>query len=244
MNLRTLGKTDLKASEIALGAVEIGLDYGIPSDGGHRRPEEQEAIRFLNEALDLGVTFLDTARVYGTSEEVIGKGLQHRRDEYILTTKLAPISVADLNSPGLRDKVRSSVEESLRNLRTDHIDLLMIHSAPMGVIQNSAELLNLMGEFQQEGTVRYIGASVYEQAGPEALRRGGFDCLQIAYNALDRSPEAVTLPLAPNSRARMGLSYPLLRTRTIRSSPVARQASEIGAITSSPKVLCSRSSQT
>jgi aryl-alcohol dehydrogenase-like predicted oxidoreductase len=196
MKLRWLGNTTLKASEIALGTVEIGLDYGIPTDGQHRRPEEQDAARFLNEALDLGINFLDTAQAYGTSEEIIGRALKHRRNDYILATKLAPVSTADLTNGGLRHKVRASVEESLRKLQTDRIDMLLIHSAPMAVVQGAEELLGFMRELQHEGHVRHIGASVYEEAGPEALRRGGMECLQIAYNPLDRSPEEVTLPLA------------------------------------------------
>jgi aryl-alcohol dehydrogenase-like predicted oxidoreductase len=196
MNQRQLGNTTLKASEIALGTVEIGLDYGIPTDGYNRRPEEKDAARFLNEALDVGITFLDTAHAYGTSEEIIGRALKHRRNDYVLATKLAPLVTADLTNGGLRDKVRSSVEESLRKLQTDRIDMLLIHSAPMTVIQNAEELLGFMRELQQEGHVKHIGASVYEEAGPEALSRGGMECLQIAYNALDRSPEELTLPLA------------------------------------------------
>jgi 1-deoxyxylulose-5-phosphate synthase len=196
MNRRRLGNTDLEVSELGLGTVEIGLDYGIPANGDNVRPAEQDAIRLLNEALDLGVTFIDTARVYGTSEELIGKALQHRRKEYVLATKLAPIRTEDLISSGLRDQVRASVAESLRNLQTDWIDLLLIHSAPTGVIESSDALLTFMNELRREGSVRHIGASVYEEAGPAALRRGGFDCLQIAYSALDRTPEELTLPLA------------------------------------------------
>jgi aryl-alcohol dehydrogenase-like predicted oxidoreductase len=196
MNYFRLGNTALRVSGLGLGTVEIGMDYGIPTDGHHLRPAEQDAIRLLNEALDLGVNFIDTARVYGTSEEVIGRALEHRRKEYVIATKLAPVRVEDLQGSGLRDQVRSSVTESLRKLRTDWIDLLLIHSAPAGVLENADELLSFMDELRQEGKVRYIGASVYEEAGPAALRRGGFDCLQIAYSALDRSPEEVTLPLA------------------------------------------------
>ncbi len=196
MNLRRLGNTDLDVSELGLGAVEIGMDYGIPASGDNVRPAEQDAIRLLNEALDLGLTFIDTARAYGTSEELIGKALKHRRKEYVLATKLSPIRTEDLSNSGLRDRVRASVAESLRNLQTDWIDLLLIHSAPTGVIESSDALLNFMNELRQEGSVRYVGASVYEEAGPAALRRGRFDCLQIAYSAFGRTPEALTLPLA------------------------------------------------
>jgi len=196
MRLRRLGGTSLHASEIALGTVELGLDYGIPGHGDHLRPTEPDAIRLLNEALDLGVNFIDTARAYGTSEEIIGKALKHRRGEYILATKVGPFDACDLERPTLRDRVWKSLETSLRLLQTDYVDLLMIHSASVEVIQKADELLQALHGMQQRGRVRYVGASVYEDAGPEALRRSEFECLQIPYNALDRVAEKTILPAA------------------------------------------------
>lgn len=196
MKLRRLGKTQLLASEIALGTVELGMDYGIPTDGGNLRPTEADAIRVLNNALDLGINFVDTARAYGNSEELIGKALRHRRRDYLLATKLCPLSASDLEAPGLSGRIWESVKTSLRMLQTDYVDLLMIHSAPMEVIQRADAILETLHAIQQAGLVRYVGASVYEDAGPAALERGGFDCLQIAYNALDRMPEKALLPTA------------------------------------------------
>ena len=72
MNYRQLGRTGLQVSEIGLGTVELGLDYGVPIDGEHLRPPEEQAAHLLNRALDRGVNFVDTARAYGASEEVIG----------------------------------------------------------------------------------------------------------------------------------------------------------------------------
>src|ERR1700761_8221129 len=108
MKLRRLGNSQLLASEIALGTVELGLDYGIPGEESHLRPPESEAIRVLNEALDLGINFIDTARAYGNSEEVIGKALHHRRGEYLLATKLCPIQAADLSAADLGARIRES----------------------------------------------------------------------------------------------------------------------------------------
>lgn len=196
MRLRRLGNTSLHASEIALGTVELGMDYGIPSHGQHIRPSEADAIQLLNEALDLGVNFIDTARVYGNSEEVIGKALKNRRGEYILATKIGPFDVRDLEAPALRDHVWKSVETSMRMLKTDYLDLLMIHSASVEIIRKADELLEVLNAMRQQGHVRYVGASVYEDAGPEALRRVEFDCLQIPYNALDRVAEKTIFPSA------------------------------------------------
>ena len=91
MNYRRLGRTGLQVSEIGLGTVELALDYGVPVAGEHLRPPEEQAARLLNRALDLGVTFIDTARSYGASEEIIGRALKGRRSEYVLASKLARI---------------------------------------------------------------------------------------------------------------------------------------------------------
>jgi 1-deoxyxylulose-5-phosphate synthase len=105
-------------------------------------------------------------------------------------------SLRDRQTPALSKHLRDSVSTSLRMLQTDHIDLLMLHSAPVGVIEQAEEILETLRAFQQEGSVRYLGASLYETAGSAALQRDGFDCLQIAYSALDRTPEEIILPKA------------------------------------------------
>lgn len=196
MKLRRLGNTQMYASEIALGTVELGLDYGIPGDGGHLRPSETEAIRVLNHALDCGISFIDTARAYGNSEELIGKALGRRRNEYVLATKLCPLQASDLDALDLNNRIRESVETSLRMLQTDCIDLLMLHSAPTEVIQRADTIFEPLRKWQQAGHIRHLGATVYGETGAVALERGGFDCLQIAYNVLDRTPEANLLSTA------------------------------------------------
>jgi aryl-alcohol dehydrogenase-like predicted oxidoreductase len=198
MQLQRLGNTHLFASKIALGTVELGLDYGIPADRGHLRPTEPEAIKLLNYALDLGVNFIDTARAYGNSEELIGKALHHRRGEYFLATKLCPLEAKDLGEPDWDERIRGSIENSLRMLQTDHVDLLMIHSAPSELIERIDPVLETLHAMQQAGHVRYVGASVYGEAGSAAVEHGGFDCLQIAYNVLDRFSETELLPAAAN----------------------------------------------
>lgn len=196
MNYRRLGRTGLQVSEIGLGTVELGLDYGVPVAGEHLRPAEADAARLLHRALDLGVNFIDTARAYGTSEEVIGRALKTRRREYILATKLAPIREEGQSDSELRAQVRASIGESLRALQTDVIDLLQLHHAPVDVIQQG-RIVEAVQEAQKAGYVRFIGASTYGEEAPLlALADGRYDCLQIAYSAVDRRPEARILPLA------------------------------------------------
>jgi aryl-alcohol dehydrogenase-like predicted oxidoreductase len=197
MNYRQLGRTGLSLSEISLGTVELGLDYGVPVDGEHRRPPEEKAARLLNRALDLGVNFIDTARAYGSSEEVIGRALKDRRKEYILATKLAPIREEGQSDQELRDQVKASIAESLRLLQTDVIDLLQLHHTPVDVVK-SGRVLAAAREAQRSGSVRFIGASTYGEDAPLAVLAagGGYDTLQVAYNLVDRTLEEKVLPLA------------------------------------------------
>lgn len=196
MNYRCLGRTGLMVSEIGLGTVELGLDYGVPVAGEHLRPPEEQAARLLNRALDLGVNFIDTARAYGLSEEIIGRALEGRRGEYILATKLAPIREEGQSDGELAEQVKASIAESLRMLQTDVIDLLQLHWAPVEVITKGRVLAAVKGA-QQAGYVRFIGASTYgEEAPMAALQDGRYDTLQVAYNLADRTLEAQVLPLA------------------------------------------------
>jgi aryl-alcohol dehydrogenase-like predicted oxidoreductase len=198
-------------SEIGLGTVELGLDYGVPVEGEHLRPGEHEAAALLNYALDQGVNFLDTARAYGTSEEIIGRALKTRRSEYVLATKLAAIKDEGLSDSELRTQVRQSIADSLRNLQTDVIDLLQIHHAPIDVIERG-RVVEAMLEAQKAGDVRFVGASTYGEAAALAvLSDGRYDTLQVAYNAVDRELEKRVLPSAHEKGVGVILRSVLLR---------------------------------
>ncbi|MCX6621082.1 MAG: aldo/keto reductase [Acidobacteria bacterium] len=194
MRYRTLGRTGLLVSEVSLGTVEIGLDYGIDAGGRARRPAASDAARLLNRALDLGVNLIDTARGYGEAEAIIGQALEGRRKEFVLCSKVLPRENENLPPAELREKLRESVHTSLRLLRTSELDILMIHSPPAQVIVRG-EVAAILEELRGEGKVRWVGASLYgEQAATEALRSGRYDCLQVAYSALDRRLEKEVLP--------------------------------------------------
>lgn len=196
MHQRRLGNTDLVVSEIALGTVELGLDYGIATKGDHFRPSKSDAARLLNETLDLGINFIDTARAYGTSEEVIGEALKHRRKDYLLATKIGAFQIAGMDAQAVASHIEKSVETSLKLLQTDYIDLLMLHSAPIEMIQQMDLLRGAIDRLHRNGSIRYFGASVYEEAGAAAVACGDFQCLQIGYSVLDRRPEQAVLPQA------------------------------------------------
>ena len=196
LKYRRLGRTELLVSEIALGTVELGMEYGIPADGVSAVPSAKDAGQILNKALDLGINYIDTARAYGSSEAVIGQTLKGRRSEFILASKVqCQANPASRNEP-LRDAITSSVQESLAALQTDVIDVMQIHSAPVDVIQ-SGEVVGILQDLQAAGCIRFIGVTVYgEEAAIEATRVGTFDCIQLAYNILDRTPELRVFPAA------------------------------------------------
>jgi 1-deoxyxylulose-5-phosphate synthase len=189
MRYRQLGRTGFKVSEISLGTVEIGMPYGIRENGNVPVPDEKAAERLLNQALDLGVNFIDTARAYGESEAIIGRALRHRRREFILATKVLSPYGQDLPAANVRDLTAASVTESLRLLQTDHIDLLMIHCRATEIVPNEI-VFETLQNLKDSGSVLRIGASVYgEEASVAAMEHGGYDCLQVACSVLDRRLE-------------------------------------------------------
>ncbi|HWQ53058.1 MAG TPA: aldo/keto reductase [Bryobacteraceae bacterium] len=193
---RTFGRTGLQVSVISLGTVELGLDYGIAPQAGEGRPDDAEAARLLHRALDLGINLIDTARAYGESERRIGSALKHRRGEYVLASKVPTFRAENLSGNALRARAAASIRESLAALRTDAIDIMMIH-AGAGEAIAGGEVSQALDDARRAGLVRFTGASVY---GPEdalaAIRCGEFDCLEIAYSLLDRRAETAVLAAA------------------------------------------------
>jgi aryl-alcohol dehydrogenase-like predicted oxidoreductase len=190
MRYRRLGRTGFEVSEISLGTVEIGMPYGIEENGHLAAPDETAASRLLNHALDIGVNFIDTARAYGESEAIIGRALRSRRQEYYLTSKVVSPHGQNFGAAQVRDMTTASVEESLRLLQTDSIDLMMIHCRATEIVPDQT-VFETLQSFKDAGRIRKIGASVYGEESPvAAIRHGGFDCLQIAYSVLDRRLES------------------------------------------------------
>ena len=197
MEYRSLGHTGLDVSVIGLGALEVGRPWGIRGDGDTGQPpSETEAVEFLNHVVDSGVNFIDTAAAYWASEERIGKALSSRRDEVILATKWGEWcdesgSVYDY-SPAAMWKF---LEESLRRLRTDVIDVYQIHSAPLEVILKGDALAE-MQKARDQGKVRFLGCSCGELEALAAIQCGGFDTIQVSYSLLDLTVEERVLPAA------------------------------------------------
>ncbi|HMJ61253.1 MAG TPA: aldo/keto reductase, partial [Bryobacteraceae bacterium] len=123
------------------------------------------------------------------AERIIGRALEHRRHEYVLVSKVLP-------KPGQPAEVRSQVEASLATLRTDHIDVMMIHCRA-GQTSPDSETFEQLDQLRQEGKLRFIGSSVYgPEAATAAVGCGWFDCIEVGYSMLDRRIETQMLALA------------------------------------------------
>ena len=159
MDTTRLGRSGLEVSRLCLGC----MSYGVPGQGSHEwtLPEE-EARPFIRKALELGINFFDTANVYsaGTSEEIVGRALKDfaKRDDIVLATKVHGRMRPGANGGGLsRKAIMSEIDNSLRRLGTDYVDLYQIHRwDPEVPIEETLEALH---DVVKAGKARYIGAS-------------------------------------------------------------------------------------
>ncbi|HEX2132160.1 MAG TPA: aldo/keto reductase [Actinophytocola sp.] len=194
MRYRTLGRTGIKVSPYCLGAMMFGA-------AGN--PDHDESIRIIHKALDAGINFVDTADAYsrGESEEIVGKALAGRRDDVVLATKLHLPMGDDPNRQGnSRRWIIAEVENSLRRLRTDHLDLYQVHRPDPSV--DVEETLSALSDLIRGGKVRAVGSSCFPaseivEAQWVAERRGleRFRTEQPPYSILDRGIEREVLPV-------------------------------------------------
>jgi aryl-alcohol dehydrogenase-like predicted oxidoreductase len=195
MQMRNLGRTGVKVSPLCLGAMMFGA-WG--------EPDHDESIRIINRALDAGINFIDTADMYsaGESEEIVGKALKGRRDSVVLATKFhAPMSFDPNEQGNSRRWAIREVENSLRRLQTDYIDLYQVHRpSPDTDIDDT---LSALSDLVHAGKVRYLGSSTFPaheivEAQYVARDRGRerFVCEQPPYSLLVRDIERDVLPVA------------------------------------------------
>jgi aryl-alcohol dehydrogenase-like predicted oxidoreductase len=191
MQFRTLGNTDVKLSAIGLGCMSMSHAYGQPND--------DESILTLEKAVEIGVTFWDTADIYGNgaNEELISRVLQPHRKKIFLATKFGFVSYANGKMNGFDASpayIKKAVEASLRRLRTDVIDLYYAHRIDPNV--PIEETVGAMAELVKEGKVRFLGLS---EASPQTIRRAHavhpISALQSEYSLLTRDVEGTVLPV-------------------------------------------------
>lgn len=190
LSTSVLGRTGLDVTRLSFGAMEI---RGSRIWNG-RAVTEQQAETILNEVLDGGINFIDTANDYGRSEEFIGKYIAHRRTEFYLATKCGCTVIRkddntdDTPHVWTRDNLFRGVDESLRRMKTDYVDIMQLHNPPVEEIDKN-QLVDALKEMQRQGKVRFISISTTVPHLPNYLKWGVFDTFQIPYSALERDHE-------------------------------------------------------
>ncbi len=190
LQTRKLGTQGLEVSELGLGCMSMSWAYGTPDD--------EESIATIHRALDLGVTFFDTAEAYGPykNEELLGRALKGRRDKAVIATKFGfHIENGEMAGTDSRPQhVREVVEASLRRLGTDRIDLLYQHRVDPDV--PIEEVVGVMAELVRQGKVRFLGLS---EAGERTIRRAhavhAISVLQSEYSLWERNLEERIIPV-------------------------------------------------
>ena len=205
MDMRRLGHSDIEVSSLSLGTVALGMAYGItPKDeqaqggtGGMRPPTLAEATRLVHQAIAGGINHIDTARGYGAAEQVLGHALKGKRAEVVLTTKASCFGPDGtvLRGEALRQQVEQSLTTSLGLLGTDHVDVLMLHSAPVEVFTDG-EAMEILKQCKSRGLTQLVGASTYGTEAPQQAIAQGAEVLQVAFNILDQTLVDEVLPLA------------------------------------------------
>nr|MBA2677786.1 aldo/keto reductase [Ktedonobacteraceae bacterium] len=185
METRQFGKTDMQVSVLGFGGSEI------------RGSSVDNVRRLLESAFDAGLNVIDTAECYGDSEDLIGRAVSTRRSDYYLFTKCGHARGEEL--PDLPDwnpkLLEASIDRSLRRLRTDHVDLVELHSCSLDVLRNG-DVIPVLEKAKRMGKTRYIGYSGTNENARYAIRTGAFDVLQTSLSIADQQNIDFTLPMA------------------------------------------------
>jgi aryl-alcohol dehydrogenase-like predicted oxidoreductase len=195
MKYRLLGKTGVQISPLCFGTMSFG-----------KEADEKMSIKMFNRCREIGINCFDTANVYssGKSEEILGKCIADCRDEVIITSKVGNPTGKNINARGLsRRHIMLSVDESLKRLKTDRIDIYFVHK--FDPLTEFEETLYAFNDLQRKGKILYLGVSNWAAwqiakalgiSAKEGLAR--FECMQPMYNLVKRQAEIELLPLAQN----------------------------------------------
>lgn len=195
MSQRLLGSSGISVSCLGLGTVKLGRNQGVKYPVGFRLPEDREVIELLSLARSLGINLLDTAPAYGNSEERLGR-LLTRREDWILCSKVGEEFVAGKSHFDFSAAhTIASVERSLRRLRTDHLDLVMIHSDGNDLaVLRQTDCLEALQRCQERGLLRAVGMSTKTVAGGLAAA-AACDAVMVSYNPAHQH-EAIVIDAA------------------------------------------------
>ena len=178
METSTLGRTGLEVGRLGFGLAEIERQekHGGDVSGSNR---------VLGAALDGGITFLDTAACYASTEELIGKTVAHRRDEYVLGTKCGHVVGDAAGEPWSAAIIEESIDRSLRRMRTDHLDIVHPHSPDLETLERG-EIVEALVRARDAGKTRFLGFSGDNESAQWAVESGVFDTLQTTFNLVDQ----------------------------------------------------------
>jgi aryl-alcohol dehydrogenase-like predicted oxidoreductase len=221
---RPLGRTGADVTILGYGAMELR--------GQPRGPAvaDDDAGRLLNAVLDAGINLIDTSVDYGRSEELIGRFIGHRREEFFLASKCGcPLQIPrDAPPPYPHDyspaNVRADVEQSLRRLGTDRLDLVQVHMSPSRAQLESDDTVGTLHDLKDEGKVRFIGMSGTLPNLPDHIAMDVFDVFQIPYSAIQREHEDLITAAAATGAGT------LIRGGVARGAPAEDKAWRHGPI--------------
>ena len=189
---RRLGRRGPMVSAIGFGAFKIGRNEKTKYDAPYELPDEGQAARLLNELLDLGISFIDTAPAYGRSEERIGAAIGHRRREFTLSTKVGETFASGVSSYDFsRQAIEASVHRSLARLRSDVLDFVFLHCGDddLAILQDTDAVATLL-TLRERGLTRGIGLSAKTVAGAQAALAWA-DAVMVEYHLEDTSQHTV-----------------------------------------------------
>lgn len=184
MERRILGKTGLEVSVLGFGGAEIGFEG----------TDVKTVKELLSAALDAGLNVIDTAECYIASEELIGEAVSARRADFHLFTKCGHQGTYEV-AAWEPHQIAASIEKSLKRLRTDHLDLVQLHSCDLKELEKG-KVIEALQKAQREGKTRFIGYSGDSDAAVFAVNTGAFDTLQISVNIADQESVERVVPLA------------------------------------------------
>ena len=178
METKRLGKTELEVGRLGIGLSEVGFNLEMA--------DVDQARDVINQALDNGVNFLDTAACYGISEELLGLVASERRDEFVLATKAGHYLPRGEGDDWTYELITSSIERSLQLMNTDYVDLVQLHSCTVEVLERG-DVIRALQDAKAAGKTRHIGYSGDNENAKWAATSGLFDTLQTSFNLVDQS---------------------------------------------------------
>ena len=185
LDRRRFGKTDMQVAVLGFGGAEIGF----------AEVDQATVDKLLNGALDGGMNVIDTAECYRDSEVLIGKAVGHRRKDFHLFTKCGHFTEGGRGEDWSKPAILASIERSLKRLKTDAVDLVLLHSCSLAELEKG-ECIEALEQAKKDGKTRYIGYSGDSKAARFAVDSGRFDALQTSVNIVDQECIEGTLPAA------------------------------------------------